>query len=185
MAKNAPITQFIGDPVVLFASTLTTDADKASDNLTAVSGAVGGGVPIAGYSGVLFIQVNSYTTDVLDVSKMVIQYSCDGAASNAADSNAGGWTNTDACFRGASDISYSSAARVSVIDIDLNGWEIGAFGTSGGDKNAAFFGATGAQAVATDAYFLIGIPYGHYKSPSTSAHLDGVRTVVTSTSIVR
>jgi hypothetical protein len=148
-------------------------ADKASDCLA--------GVPIQGYSGVLFIQIQPFTTDVADVTKMVIQYSCDANASNAADSNASGWTNTDASFRNASDVTYSSAARVSVIDIDLNGWKAGAVD----DKHATMWGATGAQETATDTYVLIGIPYGRDTAPSTSAHLDSVRTVVTGTDISR
>ena len=150
---NSPITRFLGDPVLLIHSSLSTGVNPASNNLA--------GIPVAGWEGVLFIQIAPMTSDAGaggDHSKMDIVYSATSNASDAVTSNTF-FSNTDVCFPNASDATYtvnSDAGRLAFIDLPFSRMRTSL------SSNATFWGTTGtdAAAVSTDAYILLGIPYG-------------------------
>ena len=151
MSQNKPLHKFIGDPILVISpSTQSSDGIAASDNAA--------GVPIAGYDGVLFIEILG-ATDATDASQIQIQYSSTGSASDAVTSNAG-MTCTDAVF---TTHPAAAAGLLSMVDFNIN-----AKGMA--DSAGKLYASAAAAETGAAVTCVLGIPYGGTRLyPATNA----------------
>ena len=156
MADNRPLYEYIGDPIAMLGSSLSSAAWLASDMIA--------GVPALGADGILFIQVTAGTaTDTTAVHQIQIQYSSTGLASDAATSNAT-MTCTDAIFAAAGPV--DSLGDLKMVDLRISA-------KAGMEASAGKFYATiaAAETAAGAQVFLVGIPYGGTRLyPATNAN---------------
>lgn len=156
MADNRPLYEYIGDPIGMFLSSLSSAAWLASDTIA--------GVPILGADGVLFLCITGgAATDTTAVHAPQIQYSSTGNASDAVTSNAT-MTCTDAIFTAAGPV--ASLGDVKMVDVRV--------GAKAGMSDAAgklFASMAAAETAAGCEICIVGIPYGGTRLyPATNAN---------------
>jgi hypothetical protein len=145
------LSAYIGDPVCLCPSSTVLDSDGlASTNFI-------NSIPLAGWDGVLFLEICS-TTDATDLHQFQIVLSTSIAASDAATSNAT-WTCSDALF--------TAGPHAAVGDIHMLDFRIGQKEMDTGFLHLKLPVATETGAATA---MVIGIPYGGTRFyPSTNA----------------
>jgi len=146
------LSGYIGDPVCLFPSStgLSSDGIPSSD--------LAKNIPLAGWDGVLFLEI-CVTTDATDLHQFQVVYSSGSTAgSDAATSNAS-WTCSDAIF--------AVGPHAAPGDIHMLDFRIGQKEISGGSLHLSLAASAETGAAAAT---VIAIPYGGTsRFPSTNA----------------
>ena len=147
-----PLYQYLGDPVVMYISTLSSAGVAASDNIQ--------GVTNGAYGGILFLQIDS-GGDSDFAGSIQFQYSSTGSASDAVTSNAT-FTATD--MVGSSNNDTTSSGNIKMIDLDIENKP------GVGDAAGAWFVSMAAAETGGKYFAFIGIPYGGTRLlPATNA----------------
>ena len=140
--SRSPLYKYIGDPIVLICSTLSSDGTAASDNIQ--------GIQNKSFEGILFLNIDS-GGDSDFAATIQYQYSSTGNASDAATSNA---TMTCTDMTGSSNNDTTSTGNVKMLDVSLKEKP------GVGDYAGKWFVSAAAAETGGKRLCVVGIPYG-------------------------